>query len=105
MGHRRRADDRAQASYLETLAREAGEEAPQGLTKAEASQVIDRLQARTGRGREGGAEPEGGNEPASQSETLWDGVAARAEEAGIVDQQAAAVEAIEDQAIEDHDPT
>lgn len=39
-----------QASYLETLAREAGEEVPEGLTKAQASELIDRLQARTGRG-------------------------------------------------------
>jgi hypothetical protein len=41
----------AQESYLSTLAREAGEDAPEGLTKAEASQVIDRLQDETGRGR------------------------------------------------------
>lgn len=40
----------AQASYLETLAREAGEEVPDGLSKAEASRLIDRLQAETGRG-------------------------------------------------------
>jgi hypothetical protein len=40
-----------QASYLGTLAREAGEEPPpDGLTKAEASRRIDELQARTGRG-------------------------------------------------------
>jgi Protein of unknown function (DUF3072) len=39
-----------QASYLETLAREAGEEIDQGLTKAEASKRIDDLQDRTGRG-------------------------------------------------------
>lgn len=39
-----------QASYLETLAREAGEQVPEGLTKAQASELIDRLQARTGRG-------------------------------------------------------
>lgn len=38
-----------QASYLETLAREAGVEVPQGLTKAEASKKIDELQERTGR--------------------------------------------------------
>ena len=39
-----------QASYLETLAREAGEDVPQGLTKAQASDMIDRLQGvdRTG---------------------------------------------------------
>ena len=39
-----------QASYLETLAREAGEQVPENLTKAEASKLIDRLQAATGRG-------------------------------------------------------
>ncbi|MDO0924593.1 DUF3072 domain-containing protein [Streptomyces sp. TG1A-8] len=33
-----------QLSYLSTLAREAGEEVPQNLTKAEASRMIDRLQ-------------------------------------------------------------
>jgi hypothetical protein len=41
----------AQASYLETLAQEAGEELDTGLTKAEASRRIDELQERTGRGR------------------------------------------------------
>jgi hypothetical protein len=40
----------AQESYLGTLSREAGEEAPPGLTKAEASKRIEELQARTGRG-------------------------------------------------------
>jgi hypothetical protein len=39
-----------QASYLDTLAREAGEEVPDGLTKGQASEMIDRLQERTGRG-------------------------------------------------------
>jgi Protein of unknown function (DUF3072) len=39
-----------QASYLSTLAQEAGEEVPDGLTKAEASRRIEDLQARTGRG-------------------------------------------------------
>ena len=39
-----------QASYLSTLAREAGEEVPDGLTKAQASEMIDRLQGETGRG-------------------------------------------------------
>ncbi|MCF6428167.1 DUF3072 domain-containing protein [Amycolatopsis tucumanensis] len=39
-----------QRSYLQTLAREAGEELPEDLTKAEASQLIDRLQEKTGRG-------------------------------------------------------
>lgn len=35
----------AQASYLDTLAREAGEEISADLTKAEASEHIDRLQS------------------------------------------------------------
>ena len=39
-----------QESYLQTLAQEAGVEEPADLTKAEASQEIDRLQAETGRG-------------------------------------------------------
>ncbi|MDQ3894745.1 MAG: DUF3072 domain-containing protein [Actinomycetota bacterium] len=41
----------AQASYLQTLAREAGEEFDEGLTKAEASKRIEELQEKTGRGR------------------------------------------------------
>ena len=40
----------AQASYLQTLARQAGEEVPADLTKAEASKRIDERQARSGRG-------------------------------------------------------
>ena len=40
-----------QASSLATLAQEAGEDVPEGLTKAEASKRIDELQERTGRGR------------------------------------------------------
>lgn len=39
----------AQKSYLDTLAREAGETLPADLTKAEASEHIDRLQGETGR--------------------------------------------------------
>jgi hypothetical protein len=39
-----------QASYLKTLAREAGEEFDASLTKAEASRKIDELQHETGRG-------------------------------------------------------
>jgi hypothetical protein len=42
----------AQASYLKTLCEEAGEDFDPKLTKAEASQRIDELQARTGRGRD-----------------------------------------------------
>ncbi|WP_233255733.1 DUF3072 domain-containing protein [Naasia lichenicola] len=41
----------AQKSYLDTLAREAGEEIPADITKAEASENIERLQAKTGRGQ------------------------------------------------------
>jgi hypothetical protein len=39
-----------QRSYLQTLAREAGESVPDDLSKADASRRIDELQARTGRG-------------------------------------------------------
>jgi hypothetical protein len=42
----------AQASYLQTLCEEAGEDFDPSLTKAQASQRIDELQARTGRGRD-----------------------------------------------------
>lgn len=41
----------AQASYVQTLAQEAGEQVPSDLTKADASKVIDELQAKTGRGQ------------------------------------------------------
>ena len=41
----------AQQSYLTLLAQEAGEEVPEGLTKADASKRIDELQERTGRGK------------------------------------------------------
>jgi hypothetical protein len=40
-----------QRSYLSTLAQEAGEELPDNLTKAQASEAIDRLQKQTGRGQ------------------------------------------------------
>jgi hypothetical protein len=40
----------AQASYLQTLSEEAGEEFDGSLTKAEASKKIDELRERTGRG-------------------------------------------------------
>ncbi|MFP5311338.1 MAG: DUF3072 domain-containing protein [Actinomycetes bacterium] len=39
----------AQRSYLDTLAREAGEELPADLSKAEASKHIDRLQQHSNR--------------------------------------------------------
>lgn len=38
-----------QRSYLQTLAREAGEEVPEDLTKAQASELIDRLQSKSPR--------------------------------------------------------
>jgi hypothetical protein len=38
----------SQKSYLDTLARQAGEELPADMTKAEASQHIDRLRNQTG---------------------------------------------------------
>ena len=41
----------AQAPYLKTLCEEAGEAFDPGLSKAEASQRIDALQEKTGRGR------------------------------------------------------
>jgi hypothetical protein len=39
----------AQRSYLDTLAKQAGEELPAKMTKAEASQHIERLKAQLGR--------------------------------------------------------
>jgi hypothetical protein len=39
-----------QASYLQTLAQEAGEDVDDSLTKAQASERIEELQAKTGRG-------------------------------------------------------
>jgi hypothetical protein len=59
-----------QRSYLETLMRGTGEEVPPGLTKAEASELIDRLS--------GGSDAEAGA-PVGSAE--------RIREAGIVDQQ------------------
>jgi hypothetical protein len=38
-----------QRSYLSTLAREAGEDVPEDITKAEASETIDRLQGESDR--------------------------------------------------------
>jgi len=46
----------AQRSYLDSLARQAGEEISADLTKAEASEQIDRLQDETGRGNSTTAE-------------------------------------------------
>lgn len=45
-----------QRSYLDTLAREAGEEIPADLSKAQASEHIDRLQNATGRGQSGSSD-------------------------------------------------
>lgn len=42
----------AQKSYISTLASEAGEEVDGDLTKAEASEKIEELQHKTGRGLE-----------------------------------------------------
>lgn len=39
-----------QLSYLSTLAREAGRDVPDDLTKAQASTLIDELQQESGRG-------------------------------------------------------
>jgi hypothetical protein len=43
----------AQASYLQTLSQEAGEEFDETLSKADASKRIEELQAKTGRGQQG----------------------------------------------------
>ncbi|HEX2605997.1 MAG TPA: DUF3072 domain-containing protein [Flavisolibacter sp.] len=40
----------AQNSYIQTMASEAGEEVLEDLTKAEASEKIEELQEKTGRG-------------------------------------------------------
>jgi hypothetical protein len=47
----------AQKSYLDTLAREAGETLSADLTKAEASEHIERLQGATGRGAPADEQP------------------------------------------------
>ena len=39
----------AQESYVHTLARQAGEDVPQEMSKAEASEKIDELRQKTGR--------------------------------------------------------
>jgi hypothetical protein len=41
----------AQESYVHTLAEQANEEVPEDLTKAEASDMIGKLQDETGRGK------------------------------------------------------
>jgi hypothetical protein len=40
-----------QHSYLQTLAQEGKQDVPDDLTKAEASEAIDQLQQKTGRGK------------------------------------------------------
>ncbi|MDG4667377.1 DUF3072 domain-containing protein [Mycobacterium sp. 236(2023)] len=40
-----------QRSYLQTLAQEAGVDVPDDATKADASELIDQLQQKTGRGQ------------------------------------------------------
>lgn len=45
----------AQKSYLKTLSEEAGEETDENLTKAQASERIDELQQKTGRGADNDA--------------------------------------------------
>jgi hypothetical protein len=47
----------AQESYLKTLGREAGETVAEDLTKAEASEKIEELQEKTGRGAATKAKP------------------------------------------------
>lgn len=47
----------AQESYLGTLGRVAGEPVPEDLTKAEASEKIEELQEKTGRGRKAARKP------------------------------------------------
>ena len=50
-GHRRAGHRTAlSARYLETLARDTGEDVDAGLTKAHASECIEELQWKTGRG-------------------------------------------------------
>lgn len=96
-----------QQSYLETLAREAGEDVPTGLTKAEASEMIDRLQEVTGRGEHGdahgdghgagsGAGPGAGPGAGRGGQQQHESLAGRVEEEGIVDQQAVVLDDIEE---------
>ena len=83
-----------QRSYLETLAREAGTDVPDTLSKAEASELIDRLQRTTGRG-----DPE-----RSQDESAQPRLVDSLNEQGIVDQQAA-VETTPEDSNEPHERT
>jgi hypothetical protein len=96
-----------QESYLQTLAREAGEDIPANLTKAQASEMIDRLQSVTGRGQDsgsggsgsGGSGGSGGSAGSGGSGGSGGGsehLGEKAEREGIVDQQAALLDQIED---------
>ncbi len=91
-----------QRSYLETLAREAGEALPEDMTKAEASEAIERLQRITGRGADPNAPTDGsgsvasghtidGSTAAGDDPDFHETLAERVERAGIVDQQASIV--------------
>jgi hypothetical protein len=55
----------AQASYLETLARQAGEEVPDGLSKAAASEKIDELRGEIGFDNDAGDGSDPSNTPVS----------------------------------------
>ncbi len=63
-----------QRSYLATLLRGTGEDVPEGLTKAEASELIDRYSS-------------GSDAPAGSAERIRD--------AGIVDQQGVVADAMD----------
>lgn len=52
-----------QDSYVHTLAREAGEKIPEDMTKAEASEKIEELQAKTGRGKRRRPRSSGNSQP------------------------------------------
>ena len=58
-----------QRSYLETLAREAGQDVPDSLSKAEASVMIERLQKTTGRGDPAPSESDSGELPLAATDS------------------------------------
>lgn len=51
----------AQDSYVHTLARDAGEDVPHDMSKAEASEKIEELQEKTGRGANAPTKKPAGN--------------------------------------------